>query len=443
MTTREVIELTTKVLMSNYRRAPVAFREGRGMRLWDLEGKEYLDFVAGIAVDVLGHCHPRHVAAIQRQASRLIHISNLYHIAESAELARLLVELTGIPDGKVVFSNSGAEACEGAIKLARKGARALRGADVFEIIVASHSFHGRTLGALSATRNPKYHEGFEPLVPGFVEVPFDNLGAVERAITPRTAAVMMEVVQGEGGINPASTEFLQGLRRLCDARKILLVLDEVQCGFGRTGRWFAYQHAGIIPDIVALAKGLGGGVPIGALVARPEIAQVFQPGTHGTTFGGNPLACTAAIAVIETIQDEKLVARAAEMGEYLMGRLRDLAKTVPVIREVRGKGLMVAAELAGPSEPIVAACLARGLLVNNVQPTALRLVPPLIVTRAEIDEAITILTSVLSQATALWSSGDSGSRAAPKVQPAGAAAQTPGASSAEGRPPAAKRTSSP
>ena len=433
MTTREVIELTMKVMMSNYRRAPVAFREGRGMRLWDLEGKEYLDFVAGIAVDVLGHCHPRHVAVIQRQAGRLIHVSNLYHIAESAQLARLLVELTGIPDARVVFSNSGAEAVEGAIKLARKGARTLRGADLYEIIVASHSFHGRTMGALSATRNPKYHEGFEPLVPGFVEVPFNDLEAVERAITPRTAAVMMEPVQGEGGINPASLEFLQGLRRLCDARKILLILDEVQSGFGRTGRWFAYQHAGILPDIVTLAKGLGGGVPIGALVARPDVAQVFQPGTHGTTFGGNPLACAAAIAVIEAIKEENLVARAAEMGQYLMGRLRDLAATVPAIREVRGKGLMVAVELTGPSEPVVAACLARGLLVNNVQPSAVRLVPPLIVTRAEIDEAVTILGSVLGGA------GAAQAAVAPQTQKA--AAQNPGGpgadptSSAE-RPPA-------
>jgi acetylornithine/N-succinyldiaminopimelate aminotransferase len=433
MTTREVIELTSKVMMSNYRRAPVAFREGRGMRLWDLEGKEYLDFVAGIAVDVLGHCHPRHVAAIQRQAGRLIHVSNLYHIAESAQLARLLVELTGISDGRAVFSNSGAEAIEGAIKLARKGARTLRGADLYEIIVASHSFHGRTMGALSATRNPKYHEGFEPLVPGFVEVPFNDLEAVERAITPRTAAVMMEPVQGEGGINPASLEFLQGLRRLCDAHKILLILDEVQCGFGRTGRWFAYQHAGILPDIVTLAKGLGGGVPIGALVARPDVAQVFQPGTHGTTFGGNPLACAAAIAVIDTIKEENLVARAAEMGQYLMGRLRDLAATTPAIREVRGKGLMVAVELTGPSEPVVAACLARGLLVNNVQPTAVRFVPPLIVTRADIDEAVTILGSVLGGA------GAAQVPAAPQTQKA--AAPTAGGraaaptSSPERRPP--------
>jgi acetylornithine/N-succinyldiaminopimelate aminotransferase len=404
MTTDEVKALSARVLMPNYRRIPVAFREGRGMRLVDLEGRAYLDFVAGIAVDVLGHCHPRHVAAIREQAARLVHVSNLYQIAEQAELGRLLVEITGIPDGQAFFCNSGAEACEAGIKLTRRAARALRGEDVYEIIVASHAFHGRTMGALSATMNPRYHEGFGPLVPGFVEVPFGDLAAVERAITSRTAGVMMEPVQGEGGIHPAGTEFLRGLRRLCDERGLLLVLDEIQCGFGRTGRWFAYQHADVLPDIVTLAKGLGGGVPIGAIVARPAVAQAFQPGSHGTTFGGNPLACAAARAVIETIREERLVERAAEMGAYLMSRLRDLAKRsdgaagTPAITEVRGLGLMVAVEVAVPSEQVVAACLARGLLVNNVRPTAIRMVPPLIVTRSDIDEAVRILSEALAEA---------------------------------------------
>jgi len=398
VTTHEVVELSEKVLTPNYRRAPVAFREGRGMRLWDLDGKSYLDFLAGIAVDVLGHCHPAHVAAIQQQAGRLIHISNLFQIPEQAELARLLVEVTGIPDGRVFFGNSGAEACEAAIKLARKAARALRGEDRYEIIVASHSFHGRTMGALSATTNPRYQEGFEPLVPGFVEVPFNDLGAAERAVTPRTAAVMVETVQGEGGIHVGSDEYLRGLRRLCDDRALVLVLDEIQCGFGRTGTWFAYEHAGITPDVVTLAKGLGGGFPIGAIVARKAFADVFQPGTHGTTFGGNPLACAAATAVIETIKKERLAANAAATGAYLADRLRDLAKTAPVITEVRGRGLMLAIELTVPSDAVVAACLARGLLVNNVRPTAVRLVPPLIVSRADVDEAIGILGAVLAEA---------------------------------------------
>jgi predicted acetylornithine/succinylornithine family transaminase len=400
MTNREIAELSAKALAPNYRRAPVAFREGRGVRLWDVEGKEYLDFVAGIAVDVLGHSHPRLVAAIQQQAARLIHVSNLFQIAEQARLAERLVAVTGIPNGRVFFCNSGAEAAEAAIKLARKAGRARRKADVYEIIVASHSFHGRTMGALAATTNPKYHEGFEPLVPGFVEVPFNDLGAVERAIGPKTAAVLMEPVQGEGGIHPADDAFLTGLRRLCDARGVLLVLDEIQTGFGRTGRWFAYQHAGVIPDIVALAKGLGGGVPIGALVARDEVMQAFQPGTHGTTFGGNPLVCAAALAVIDTIEAERLVDNAKETGAYLMSRLRELAEGASGIKSVRGRGLMVAAELAVPSDKIVAACLARGLLVNNVQPTAVRFVPPLIATRADVDRAMELFGAALRDVAA-------------------------------------------
>jgi acetylornithine/N-succinyldiaminopimelate aminotransferase len=398
MTTRETIEMAAQVLMPNYRRWPVAFVEGQGTRLWDAEGKEYLDFVAGIAVDVLGHCHPRQVRAIQQQATRLIHTSNLFQIPQQAELGRALVEATGIPGGKVCFANSGAEAAEGALKLARKAARAVRGRDAFEIIVADHGFHGRTMGALSATMVARYHEGFEPLVPGFVAVPFNDLGAVERAITPQTAAVFMEPIQGEGGIHPASDDYLRGLRRLCDDRGVWLVLDEVQTGFGRTGRWFAYQHAGITPDIVTLAKGLGGGVPIGAFVARPQIAEVLQPGTHGSTFAGGPLVCAAALAVIEALREDGLVEHAAEMGAYLAGRLRDLARRLPVITDVRGRGLMLAVGLAIPAEPVVAACLGRGLLVNNVQPQALRLVPPLIVEREEIDQAVEILGGVLSAA---------------------------------------------
>jgi predicted acetylornithine/succinylornithine family transaminase len=396
MTTQETIELASRVLMPNYRRLPVAFVEGQGVRLWDAEGKEYLDFVAGIAVDVLGHCHPHHVRAIQQQATRLIHISNLYQIPQQAELGRVLVEVTGVPGGRVFFCNSGTEAVEAAIKLARKAARAVRGRDAFEIIVANHGFHGRTMGALSATMVPRYHDGFGPLVPGFVEVPFNDLAAVERAITPKTAAVLMEPVRGEGGVNPTTDEYLRGLRTVCDARGVWLVLDEVQTGFGRTGRWFAYQHAGVVPDIVTLAKGMGGGVPIGAVVAREELATVFQPGSHGSTFAGNPLVCAAALAVMQAIKEEGLVERAAEMGAYFVARLRELAKTHPVITEVRGRGLMVAIELGVPSEPVVAACLARGLLVNNVQPKAIRFVPPLIVERTDIDEAIAILGSALS-----------------------------------------------
>jgi predicted acetylornithine/succinylornithine family transaminase len=407
MTTREIIELSGRVLAPNYRRAPVAFREGRGMVLTDLEGKQYLDFVAGIAVDVLGHAHPRFVAAIQQQAARLVHVSNLYQIPEQARLAERLAGVTGIPDGRVFFCNSGAEAAEAAIKLARKAGRARRNADVYEIIVGSHGFHGRTMGALAATMNPKYHEGFEPLVPGFVEVPFNDLGAAERAVGPKTAAVLMEPVQGEGGINPADDAYLTGLRRLCDAKGLLLVLDEIQTGFGRTGRWFAYQHAGVLPDILALAKGLGGGVPIGAVVARDEIMQALQPGTHGTTFGGNPLVCAAALAVIETIEAERLVDNAKETGAYLMTRLRELAAKTSLVTEVRGRGLMVAAEITVPSDKVVAACLARGLLVNNVRPTSIRFVPPLIATRADVDRAMELFGAALADVAAAPPSGTS------------------------------------
>jgi acetylornithine/N-succinyldiaminopimelate aminotransferase len=388
MTMREIAERSGQVLAPNYRRAPVAFREGRGMRLWDLDGKEYLDFLAGIAVDVLGHAHPRLVAAIQQQAARVIHVSNLFEIPEQTRLAERLVPLTGIPNGRVFFCNSGAEAAEAAIKIARKAGRARRGPDAYEIIVASHSFHGRTMGALAATMNPKYHEGFEPILPGFVEVPFNDLAAVERAIGPKTAAVLVEPVQGEGGIHPADDAYLAGLRRLCDAEGVLLMLDEIQCGMGRTGRWFAYQHAGIVPDVALLAKGLGGGVPIGAVVAREDVVRVLQPGTHGSTFAGNPLVCAAGLAVLETIEAERLVDNARDTGAYLMTGLRDLAKTTPAVTGVRGRGLMVAAEVAVPSDKVTAACLARGLLVNNVRPTAVRFVPPLIATRADVDQAV-------------------------------------------------------
>jgi acetylornithine/succinyldiaminopimelate/putrescine aminotransferase len=280
--------------------------------------------------------------------------------------------------------------------LARKAARAVRGRDAFEIIVADHSFHGRTMGALSATMVAKYHEGFEPLVPGFVCVPFNDLAAVERAITPRTAAVLMEPIQGEGGIHCAADAYLRGLRRLCDERGIWLILDEVQTGFGRTGRWFAYQYAQITPDIVSLAKGMGGGVPVGAIVARDELARVFVPGSHGSTFAGSPLMCAAARAVVAAIREEELVEHASEMGIYLMERLRGLAKSHPVITEVRGRGLMVAIEVSVPSERVVTASLERGLLVNNVQPQAVRFVPPLIVTREDIDQAMGILDAALT-----------------------------------------------
>ena len=397
MNTRTALDLTEQYLMTTYRRAPVAFAHGQGLRLTDLEGRQYLDFIAGIAVSVLGHNHPALTAAIQAQAARLLHVSNLYLVPEQARLAQWLVKHSTCT--RAFFCNSGAEANEAAIKLARKYWRA-KGASRYEIIVARGSFHGRTLAALAATAQPKYQQDFQPLPPGFVTVPFNDIQALRSAITADTAAVMLEVVQGEGGYHFAAPEYLTGVRALCDERGLLLILDEIQTGLGRTGRWFAYEHFDITPDIVTLAKGLGGGVPIGALLAT-EAAAAFVPGDHGSTFGGNPLACTAAFAVLETIEREHLLANAAEVGAYLLISLQGLAARHPVITDVRGLGLMLAVDLTIEAADVVEACRERGLLVNAVQPETLRLAPPLIVSTAEVDEAVRILDVALASVEAV------------------------------------------
>ncbi|MBI2201410.1 MAG: acetylornithine transaminase [Armatimonadetes bacterium] len=391
MDTQTVAELSGKFLMSTYKRAPVAFASGQGVRLTDMEGKTYLDFVAGIAVSILGHNHPELVSAIAQQASKVIHTSNLYLISEQAKLGQWLVEHSACD--RAFFCNSGAEANETAIKLARKyGAQGGR----FEIIVADRSFHGRTLAALAATAQPKYHKGFEPLPPGFVTASWDDLAALESAITPSTCAIMLEPIQGEGGLRFPSPGYLEGVRRLCDQRGLVLILDEIQTGMGRTGRLFAYEQFGIEPDVVTLAKGLGGGVPIGAVLAKARIAEAFQPGDHGSTFGGNFLASAAALAVVTTIERERLPEHAARIGAYLIDRLRSLSRSHPVVTEVRGLGLMVAVELSIDAAQVVDACRERGLLVNAVQPTTLRLVPPLIITRGDVDEAVRILDAALA-----------------------------------------------
>jgi predicted acetylornithine/succinylornithine family transaminase len=379
--------------MPNYRRAPLAFARGEGVRLYDLEGRVYLDFVGGIAVSSLGHAHPRLVAAIQQQAARLLHVSNLYLIPEQAALAQWLTSRSGLD--RAFFCNSGAEAVEAALKLARRFHHA-QGSGRFEVIVAEGGFHGRTLAALAATPVPRYQEGFAPLPAGFRAVPFNNAGALAAAITPRTAAVLLEPVQGEGGVHPAAPAYLSAARRICDDHGLLLILDEVQTGIGRTGALFAFQGFGVRPDIVTLAKGLGGGVPIGALLASATVAEVFQPGTHGSTFGGNPLACAAALAVLQTVEEANLAAHAAVAGERLAAGLRDLAQRVGVITSVRGRGLLVGADLDREAAPIVEACAALGLLVNGVQPRTLRFAPPLIVTEREVDEALAILERVLA-----------------------------------------------
>ena len=396
MDSQRVAELSDKYLMRTYKRAPVAFVSGQGARLVDLEGKTYLDFVAGIAVTALGHNHPALTAAIRAQAARVLHVSNLYQIPQQAELARWLVDRSGL--ARAFFCNSGAEANEAAIKLARKRGHA-RGDRCFQIVVAEHSFHGRTLGSLAATAQPKYQKGFEPLPAGFVAVPFNDLGALKDVITEDVCAVMLEPVQGEGGIHAAAEAYLRGVRQVCTERGLLLIADEVQTGIGRTGRLFAYEHFGILPDVVTLAKGLGGGVPIGAMLAGHDAAEVFAPGDHGSTFGGNPLACAAALAVLTTIESDDLVQRAATVGAYLLQRLSALAARHPVITHVRGLGLMVAADLSIEAGPVVDACRERGLLVNAVKPNTLRLVPPLIITAADVDEAIEILDGALAAVT--------------------------------------------
>lgn len=395
MTNADVVGMADRYLMAAYRRAPVAFSHGEGMWLIDVEGKRYLDFISGIAVSALGHGHPRLVGAIQQQAARILHASNLYCIAEETVLAKYLVEHSAFD--RAFFCNSGAEANEAAIKLARKWGRQ-NGAERFEIIVAHQSFHGRTLGALSATMRPQYQQPFAPLVPGFVAVPYNDLDAIPGSTTDRTVAVMLEPVQGEGGVIPADLEYLQGVREWCDARDLLFILDEVQTGVGRTGRLFAYEHYGIEPDVLTLAKGLGGGVPIGVMLAK-EKAAVFRPGDHGTTFGGNPLACTAALTVLSTVIEQGLPEHAARMGDRLTAGLQALVAR-GLGKAVRGRGLLVGLELYGEAGPVVDRCREASLLVNAVQPTALRFAPPLIVQPDHVDQAVAIVERELTAARA-------------------------------------------
>jgi predicted acetylornithine/succinylornithine family transaminase len=365
--------------MQTGRRLPVTFVRGKGCVLYDESGREYLDLVAGIAVNLLGHSHPDVVAAVTKQASALIHTSNLYFSQPQVELAQRLVELS-FPS-RVFFCNSGAEANEAAIKLARKwGTRNRDGA--FEILTTEGSFHGRTLATVTAGGQHKYSDPFKPLPAGFVHVPYNDLDALKAATTARTVAVMLEPVMGEIGIIPAAPGYMEGVRRWCDAQNLLLILDEVQTGLGRTGRWFAFQHHGITPDVMTLAKGLGGGVPIGACLAAPR-ADVFEPGDHGSTFGGNPLACAAALAVLSVIERDGLVGHAAEMGELLHEALLDLGA-----KDVRGLGLMQAFEFGEPrAKAFQQSCLESGLIVNAVDDHSVRLVPPLIIGTAEIDRA--------------------------------------------------------
>lgn len=396
MEIKKLLEESSRYVMNTYSRAPIDLRKGRGVKVWGSDGKEYLDFVGGVAVNILGHCHPKVVVAIQKQAQRLIHVSNLYHIEPQIKLARLLVEHSFAD--KVFFCNSGAEANEAAIKLARKYAKEHYGKDKFEIITALNSFHGRTLATLTATGQEKFQKGFEPLVPGFRYAPFNDISSLKSLITENTCAVMLEPIQGEGGVKIPDPDYFKKVRELCDKHKLLLMLDEVQTGMGRTGKLFAYEHYNVTPDIMTLAKGLGGGAPIGAMLASDKIASAFVPGSHASTFGGNPLVCAAAIATIETLlEDGFLLDQSKRMGEYLRKELKNLQKEFPsVIIDVRGKGLLIGMELTRDCSSIVKACMEKGLLLNCTAGNVLRFTPALIVQEKDIDHMLDILGNVIN-----------------------------------------------
>lgn len=395
MKTQEIIQTVDDNYMPVFARYGIALSHGEGPYVYDNDGKKYLDFLAGIAVNVLGHGHPALVAAISQQAGKLIHCSNLYYTEVQAKLVESLAKVSGL--GKVFMANSGAEANEGAIKLARKYAKKIN-ADKIEIISAQHCFHGRTLATLTATAQPKYQKGYEPLPGGFNYVPFNDIEALKAAVTEKTCAILLEPIQGEGGINMPDETYLQQVRQLCDEKEILLILDEIQTGMGRTGTMFAYEQYGIVPDIVTLAKGLGGGVPIGAFIASDKVASVFTSGDHGSTFGGNPLACAAANAVLLAIKEEGLLANAKELGNYFAKGLLVLqAKYPKLITQVRGKGLMLGAQLTLPGRDIVNACLVKGVIINCTAGNVLRFVPPLTIERAHVDEVLAVLDAVLAE----------------------------------------------
>ncbi|KJS17884.1 MAG: acetylornithine aminotransferase [Peptococcaceae bacterium BRH_c4b] len=395
MNTKEIIAMTSAYVMHTYGRIPLALVRGEGARVWDAEGREYLDFVGGLAVCSLGHCHPAVTQAIAAQARTLMHVSNLYHIEPQARLAKVLVENSCA--GKVFFCNSGAEANEAAIKLARKYAKKNLGPDKYEIITALKSFHGRTLATITATGQTKYQQGFEPLPQGFKYVPFNDLNALKEAVGPHTCAVMLEPVQGEGGVYEVTPEYLTGVKEICRQQGLLLIYDEVQCGLGRTGKFLAYQHYGVEPDIFTLAKALGGGFPIGAMLARENAASAFSPGDHASTFGGNPLACAAGLAAMDQMLNRGVVDNAARVGEYFKNKLALLSGRYKFISEVRGRGLLLGVELSVDGREAVVRCQDRGLLINCVNNNVLRFIPPLIITEKDVDAALEILTGVLDE----------------------------------------------
>ncbi|WP_342347770.1 acetylornithine transaminase [uncultured Nitrospira sp.] len=395
MITSEFQKNTGKYLMDTYTRLPISLVRGNGCLVYDAEGREYVDCLAGIAVNILGHAHPDLVDAIIRQARQLIHTSNLFYTEPQIRLAQRLVELSFAD--KVFFCNSGTEANEAAIKLARRYAHNTFGPERFEILTMVNSFHGRTLASLTATGQPKLQEGFGPLVPGFRYVPFNDLEAVKANITPQTAAVMVEPIQAEGGVIVPNPSYLKGLREFCTEQQILLIFDEVQTGMGRTGTLFAYEQFGIQPDIMTLAKGLGGGIPIGACLATDTIAAAFEPGTHASTFGGNPLACAVALKVLDLLIEGGKLEQGRLAGRYLAKGLSSLNEKFSCIQEVRGKGLLQGLELTIDGKPLVLECLERRVLINCTMGRVLRFVPPLIISNAQIDRLLSVLSEVLSK----------------------------------------------
>ena len=392
MKKEEIFQAYQDYIMPTYTRLPLIFLKGKGMKLIDIDGKVYLDFFPGWGVSSLGHCHPDVVSAVRDQIDKLIHLPNNYLSLPQARLAKEII-LQSFP-GKVFFANSGAEANEAAVKLTRAF-----GKGRYEIISFENSFHGRTLAALTMTGQAKYQEGFQPLPAGFKTVPFNDIAAVKKAVSDKTAGIILELIQGEGGINLAANDFVLALRKICDEKKILLIVDEVQTGIGRTGKMFAYEHYGIIPDIITLAKALGGGLPIGAMIAKKEIADTLTAGKHASTFGGSPLICKASLAVFKAIHKEKLLKNTVEMGGYLKEKLSALAKKYAIIKEIRGLGLMLGIELTIAGKEIIEECIKDGLLINCTHDKVLRLMPALDVTKKQADKAVGILDKVIERVT--------------------------------------------
>ncbi len=397
MTTIEIKEMADKYLINNYGQRLISIVRGEGVYVWDAEGKKYLDFVAGISTNNVGHCHPNVVNAIINQAKTLIHVSNLYYIEPQVRLAKRIAEISFAD--KCFFCNSGAEANEAAIKIARKYSKENIGNNKFEIITMLKSFHGRTITTITATGQEKYQKGFEPLAPGFKYVPFNDLKSLEEAITENTCAVMLEPIQVEGGINIPDDDYLPGVRELCDKKNLLLIFDEVQTAMGRTGKFFGYETFNVVPDIITMAKALGGGVPIGCMATKSHIAESLTPGSHASTFGGNPLVCSSALATIDTILDERLVENAKRMGIYLINKLKTMKDKYPIIKDVRGCGLIIGVELNIEGKELVEKCLGAGLILNCIGTNVIRIVPPLIINENHADEALAIFEKSLMDIT--------------------------------------------